>query len=118
MPEIQIDWTALLKSPLVLLVPVIVGCSLVVWTVTEAASFYVPPKWRAPFAMALGPLTGWSVNRLELLDCGWGPAGWGRAVFVGCVAGALAVLGHDKIKATAPFSWLAAKTPSATPVGE
>lgn len=114
MPEITIDWTALLKSPLVLFVPVTLGAAALVWILTEAASFFVPPKFRAPLAMTLGPAVGWAVNRLELLDFGWGPAGWGRAVFFGLLAGAVAVLGHDRFKAIPPLSWLAARTPSAS----
>jgi hypothetical protein len=115
MPEVSVDWTALVKSPLVMLIPVTVGVTLIVWVVTEAASFFVPSKWRPMVAMWLGPHVGWAVNRLELLDFGWGPAGWGRAVFFGLVGGALAVLGHDRIKKTPPFSWLAQVTPPATP---
>jgi len=116
MPEIAIDWTGLVKSPLVLLIPVTIGVTLIVWVVTEAASFFTPAKFRPVVAMVLGPLAGWAVNRLELLDFGWGPDGWGRAVFFGLVGGALAVLGHDKIKSIPPFSWLARVTPSTTPV--
>lgn len=116
MQDMPVDWSALLKSPLVLLIPVTVGVTLIVWVVTEAASFFTPSKYRPVVAMCLGPFAGWAVNRLELLDFGWGPAGWGRAVFFGAVGGALAVLAHDKIKVTPPFSWLAAKTPGATPL--
>lgn len=110
-----IDWTALMKSPFVLLIPVTVGIALIVWVVTEASSYFTPSKFRPVVAMLLGPFAGWAVNRLELLDCGWGPEGWGRAVFLGAVGGALAVLGHDKIKSMPPFSWLARVTPGAEP---
>lgn len=121
MPEVSIDWTALIHSPLVMLIPVTVGIATIVWLVTEAAGFIpaLTSKWRPVLAMCLGPLAGWAVNRLELLDCGWGPSGWGRAVFLGLVGGALAVLGHDKIKDVPPFSWLTTRTPStpAPPAG-
>lgn len=116
MDETGFDWSSLKETPLFLLLPVTVGCTLVVWTVTEALGFIVPSKHRAGVALLLGPVTGWSVNRLELLDFGWGPGGWGRALFFGVLAGVLAVLAHDKIKSFPPFSWLAAKTPGRDPV--
>lgn len=110
-PGVQLDWSSLLKSPLVLLVPVTVGASLLVWLITEALSFILPKKWLPGIAIAFGPVTGWAVNRLELLDFGWGPDGWGRSVFFGFFAGILAVLGHDWIKTVPPFRWLAQRTP-------
>lgn len=116
MDETGFDWSSLKETPLFLLLPVTVGCTLVVWTVTEALGFIVPSKHRAGVALLLGPLTGWSVNRLELLDFGWGPEGWGRSLFFGVLAGVLAVLGHNKIKTIPPFSWLAAQTPGSSVV--
>jgi len=115
MPEVTIDWTALLKSPLVLLVPVTVGVTLIVWLVTEAASFFVPSKHRPSVAMALGPFVGLMTQATALLDFGAGPNSWLRAGLLGLLGGTVAVLGHDWIKSMPPFKWLARVTPSATP---
>lgn len=112
---ITIDWSGLLKSPLVMFIPATAGAMFLVWIVTEAASFRLPKKYLPTLALTLGPVVGWAVNRLELLDFGWGANGWGRSVFFGVFAGALAVLAHDRIKRMPPFSWLAERTPTAAP---
>lgn len=115
-PEtMSFDWTALLKSPLFLVAPLAVGVALFDWLVTEAASFFVPSKYRPVVAIGLGPFLGWATQATELLDFGGGPSSWARALLFGLLGGALAVLGHDQIKGRWPFSLLSTRTPSATP---
>jgi hypothetical protein len=115
MPDFTLDWSTVMKSPLVLFLPTLLVVAGLTWALTEALSFRVPSKYRPSTALMLGPALGWSVNRLELLDFGWGPNGWGRALFFGLFAGVVAVLAHDKIKDRWPFSILTTRTPGATP---
>ena len=107
-----IDWTALMKSPLVMFLPVTFGVALFVWLVTEASSFFVPAKFRPAVAMALGPFLGWACVRLEVLDFGAGPLAWGRGLLFGLMAGSIAVVFHPLIKNRWPFSLLTTRTPS------
>jgi len=115
MPDISLDWSTALKSPLVLLLPVTVLTALLTWCLTEVLGFVIPPKHRPGVALIAGMAFGWAVNRLEIIDFGWGPEGWGRALFFGLLAGIMAVLGHARIKSLPIFKQLAAVTPGATP---
>ena len=117
MPVPSVDWTPLLKSPLALLLPVMAGIAAASWIVTEAASFFVPTKWRPALAMILGIALGYATNRATLLDYGAGPDGWLRALIVGLLGGALAVLLHPHIKDRFPFKMLTRVTPSGAPAG-
>jgi len=109
-----IDWTPLMKSPLVGGVPWAVGIALLTWLLTEASSYFVAPKWRPAVALLLGPFFGWLTAAAEVLDFGAGPASWLRALLYGIVGGALAVTAHDHIKDRFPFRLLTTRTPSAT----
>ena len=80
-----IDWTPLMKSPLVGGVPWAVGIALLTWLLTEASSYFVAPKWRPAVALLLGPFFGWLTAAAEVLDFGAGPASWLRALLYGIV---------------------------------
>ena len=113
MPDL--DWAPVLKSPLVMFLPVTIVVAHLTWGLTEVSSFWVPPKFRPAVALLAGPAFGWAVNRTEILDFGWGPLGWGRALLFGLFAGIGAVLAHDHIKDRWPYKTLTVRTPS-TPV--
>jgi len=116
MPEdLKLDWAPVLKSPFVLFLPVTIVVAFLTWALTEASSFFVAPKFRPAVALLAGPALGWAVNRTEILDFGWGPLGWGRALLFGLFAGIGAVIAHDYIKSRWPFSLLTTRTPSAPP---
>lgn len=112
MEGFQIDWTSVLKSPLVLFLPVTLAATALTWVASEAFTFVVPVKYRPGLPLLFGPAIGYCVNRLELLDFGSGPDGWGRAAFFGFFAGVLALLGHDRAKEIWPLKLLARVTPS------
>jgi hypothetical protein len=111
------DLAPLLQSPLVKGAYLAFGIALLVWLVTEAASFILPPKWRTALPLVLGPFLGWATQAAALLDFGAGPGSWGRALIFGLVGGAFAIVGHPLMKLIPPFSWLTKVTPSAAPTG-
>jgi hypothetical protein len=115
MPDVSLDWSTALKSPLILFLPVTILTAILTWMGTEISSFWVPSKYRPAVALLGGPFLGWAVNRTEILDFGWGPNGWGRALVFGLFAGFIAVLGHNRIKSLPIFRNIAAMTPSAAP---
>jgi hypothetical protein len=115
MPDLPLDWSTALKSPLVIGVPLAVALAALTWLLTEASSFFVPAKYRPAVAIALGPFFGLVTQAAGRLDFGTGPQAWINALLYGLVGGAVAVLGHDKFKSIPPFSWLARVTPGATP---
>ena len=117
MNEWSPDLAPLLETPLVKGAYLALGIAVLVWLVTEAASFFIPAKWRPVLPLVLGPFLGWATQAAALLDFGAGPGSWGRALIFGLAGGAFAVVGHPLMKRIPPFSWLARATPSADPTG-